>query len=174
MTTVNLPVPYLSQLDNLLDPYGSCNVTSVAMAMSFLGIVGDGNGQLEDQLNQWLKDQGLSRHSPVDMDLLFQWKKVPSEFTFKANWDQVRSHLDAGKPCIVHGYFTDFGHIIVIRGYCTDDQGNVSAWLVNDPYGEWFADGYRTDLTGEALWYSHAMMDRLCRDEEGIWIHFVG
>lgn len=175
MTEVNLPVPYYSQLDNELDPYGSCNVTSVAMCMAFLGIVGDGSPrQLEDQLNQWLKDNGLSRHSPVDMDQLFVWKKIPNKFTFMASWANVRKHLDSGKPCIVHGYFTSSGHIIVIRGYKTDYDGKVTHWLVNDPYGEWFASGYRTDLTGEALWYSDRMMKDTCGDDVDLWVHFVG
>lgn len=174
MKTVNLPVPYFSQLDNQLNPYGSCNVTSVAMTMAYLGIVGDGNGQLEDQLNQWLKDRGLSRHDPLELDQLFQWKKVPNRFTFTGTWDEVQAHLDAGKPVIVHGYFTSFGHIIVIRGYRTDSEGRVVSWIVNDPYGEWFESGYRTDMPGEGLEYSHGLMDKVCRCEDGIWVHFVG
>ncbi len=34
---VKLNVPYLSQLDNINNPHGSCNVTCVAMCLSFFG-----------------------------------------------------------------------------------------------------------------------------------------
>ncbi|HLO51488.1 MAG TPA: C39 family peptidase, partial [Kamptonema sp.] len=51
----NLNVPYLSQLDNENNPYGSCNVTCVAMCLGFLGhplVDPVTNQQLEDELYQ--------------------------------------------------------------------------------------------------------------------------
>lgn len=38
MARINLEVPYLTQLDNLYEPLGTCNTTSVAMIMKYYGI----------------------------------------------------------------------------------------------------------------------------------------
>ncbi len=170
---VNLAVPYLSQLDNQKNPYGSCNATSVAMCLRFLapdrnfGIRAD--KQLEDGLQDLLEANGKSRHDPYDLAWLFKHLMVKDDFQPDAKWGDVKKWLDSGKPCIVHGYFTSSGHIIVIRGY-TDD-GN---WIVNDPYGEWFSDGYQTDLSGEGLVYSDHIMKKCCGHDGDLWIHFVG
>ena len=48
---VNLPVPYLSQLDNRYRPSGTCNVTSVAMCLMYFNIKPETKEpQLEDEL----------------------------------------------------------------------------------------------------------------------------
>lgn len=171
----NLAVPYLSQLDNEQNPYGSCNVTSVAMCMKFLAPdrnFGCPPGvQLEDFLQDVLDSHGKSRHSPYDLEWLLTYFGIPDTFSPIANWAAAKKWLDDGNPLIVHGYFTQSGHIIVIRGY--DEKGD---WIVNDPAGEWFSDGYRygEDLTGENLVYSDRMMQNCCGVNGDLWLHFVG
>lgn len=160
--------PYLSQLDNKIAPYGTCNVTSVAMCLSYLGIVGNGNGQLEDQLSQMCFDNGLDRHSPLDLKELIRLKGKQDTFKPDAIWNDAKMWLLSGKPIIAHGYFTRSGHIVAICGF------NKDGWIVNDPYGEWFSDGYRTDRSGKELTYSYEMMRRLCGDDGDLWLHFVG
>lgn len=170
----NLKVPYLSQLDNSLNPFGSCNVTSVAMVLAYYGFKGTGQGQFEDQLNRWLVARGLSRHSPQDLKRLIMeytkgtFKPLDDDFRAYAKWEDAKKHLDAGHPLISHGYYTRSGHIIVIRGY--DDRG----FFVNDPYGEYFKHGYDTSASGENLHYSYEMMNRVCVDPDGSnWLHFI-
>lgn len=166
---VSLNVPYLSQLDNENNPTGSCNVTSVAMCLGFYGHpLKNGNGvQLEDELYEYCENTGLSRHNPHDLVKLFYVKGCADKFSDRADWKDVKAHLSKGKPVIVHGWFTHFGHIIVIKGY------NSAGWLVNDPYGEWFGDGYNTNVSGEGLIYSYSMMSRLCSDDGQLWIHYT-
>lgn len=177
---VNLHVPCQSQLDNRLNPYGSCNVTSVAMVLQFFGFKGTGDGQLEDQLYQWMQVRGLSRHSPQDLAYLIETYTKDTHKPLKdrlvthwggngkQSWEAVKKHLNAGFPVICHGYFTRFGHIVVIRGY--NDKG----FVINDPYGEWFTNGYDTSASGCNLTYSYGLMDRLCRTEDGQnWLHFI-
>ena len=170
MTGIQLAVPYLSQHDNELYPGGTCNVTSIAMCMVFFGepSINQDGLQLEDQLTQYCLDNGLSRHSPGDLEVLAQQYGYRPQFSATATWEQVKIHLDSGKPCVVHGYFTASGHIIVIIGY------SEKGWIVNDPWGEWCSDGYDTIVSGEALNYSHQMMSHLCGpDDDGqLWIHF--
>jgi len=170
---VNLLVPYLAQLDNEQNPYGSCNVTSVAMCMKYLA-PGRNFGcppgmQLEDFLQNVLESHGKSRHSPYDLEWLLKHFGVPDTFSPVAKWGDAKGWLEGGNPLIVHGYFTQSGHIIVIRGY--NDNGDC---IVNDPYGEWFSSGYRTDLSGENLVYSDELMKRCCGPDGDLWLHFVG
>jgi hypothetical protein len=68
MNAVKLPVPYKSQLDNVVNPKGACNVTCVAMCLSFFGVEAIAkNVQLEDELYERMVRKGLDRHSPADL-----------------------------------------------------------------------------------------------------------
>lgn len=169
---INLKVNYFSQLDNRLNPFGSCNVTSFAMVLDYYHVPRNpaysGYSQFEDELYRFCEINNLNRHSPYDLRDLFNLYaagKAIDYFTFKASIEQCQESIEAGNPCIFHGYFTRFGHIIVVRGF--DDTG----FFVNDPYGEWFSTGYRTDLSGENLHYSYDLIKRLCIDSQ-FWVHF--
>jgi len=169
----DLAVPYLSQLDNSYNPYGSCNVTCVAMCLYYLGMPRREGTQLEDELYVKLESLGRSRHNPYDLKYLIEtYPGYKDVFRENGSFADIRSAIDAGHPTIVHGYFTSFGHIIVIRGY--DDTG----FLVNDPYGEWFSTGYDNSRSGERLHYSHDLIARTCSPESRsnpahIWLHTV-
>jgi len=71
------------------------------------------------------------------------------------------------KPIVVHGYFTNFGHIIVIRGF------NEKGFIVNDPYGEFWKDGYNTKASSAGLTYSYDLMKERCGIDGDLWIHFI-
>jgi Peptidase_C39 like family len=174
MNSKILSVPYFSQLDNANNPYGTCNLTSVAMCMAYFGIAGDGDGQLEDQLYRWVIAHGLSRHSPIDLAQVFKWKGIKDDFRSDAKWGDARAWIDRDKPLIAHGYFTRSGHIIVITGYDDSAYNGNGAWVVNDPYGEWYEHGYDTRVTGNGLKYSYTMMKDLCGFDGDLWLHFVG
>lgn len=171
-----LDVPYKSQTDNVNNPTGSCNVTSLAMCMEFLkpGITAKGQGQLEDELYQYALNKGLSRHSPYDLAKIMQDYGFRDRFTELASIAEIKAWLAEGKPAITHGYFTSFGHIIVLVGY--DETG----FLVHDPYGEWFASGYDRNVPGghnekgKFQHYSYTLIKNACIPEDGsFWVHFV-
>jgi uncharacterized protein YvpB len=166
--TKQLNVPYKSQLDNALNPSGACNVTAFAMVMTYLQIKGTtGVGQLEDELYQYMENNGLSRWDPDDLVTMAQNYGVVDDFTRRGSLSDIRRAIAEGRPCIIHGYFTSFGHIIVVRGY--DQYG----FFVNDPYGEWTSAGYRNDLSGQNLHYSNALIQSKCspEGEDYIWLH---
>ena len=163
-----LNVPYKSQLDNALNPTGACNVTTFAMVMAYFQIKGrTGVGQLEDELYRYMERNGLSRWEPDDLATMGRAYGLKVDFTTRGKLADIRKAIAEGRPCIIHGYFTSFGHIIVVRGY--DQNG----FYVNDPYGEWFASGYRNDLSGENLHYSNALIQSKCSPEgtDYIWLH---
>jgi uncharacterized protein YvpB len=164
---VKLNVPFKSQLDNRLNPTGACNVTSIAMCLAYLGMEPQGTDQLEDELFQHMERKGLNRHSPEDLARVVRDYDKKDDFTVWGTFERCRNHIAAGNPCVIHGYFTSFGHIIVLVGY--DDKG----FIVHDPYGEWFSSGYRTDLSGEFLHYSYGLIQRTCIPDGQFWVHYV-
>ncbi|UBF29168.1 C39 family peptidase [Kovacikia minuta CCNUW1] len=166
--TKRLNVPYKSQLDNALNPTGACNVTTFAMVMTYFQIRGTtGVGQLEDELYQYMENNGLSRWDPDDLATMSRNYGLVNDFTKRGSLSDIRKAIAEGRPCIIHGYFTTFGHIIVVRGY--DQYG----FFVNDPYGEWTSSGYRNDLSGQNLHYSNALIQTKCspEGEDFIWLH---
>ncbi len=166
--TIDLKIPYRSQLDNEENPTGSCNVTSLAMAMDFVGIPRkSADGQYEDELYRFAEANGLSRHDPNDLARIVNLYGGHDNFRQDASIDDVKAWLAAGKPIVIHGYFTSFGHVIVLRGYDAD------GFIVNDPYGEWSASGYSTNVSGEGLHYSYDMIKRLCIPDGSFWVHFI-
>ncbi len=74
---------------------------------------------------------------------------------------------------MIHGYFTDFGHIVVLAGY--DEHG----FLVHDPYGEWYSwgydpnDGTEFDTKGKYIHYSYGLIQRLCLPDHNLWLHLI-
>ncbi len=165
---LNLPIPYHSQLDNDYNPTGSCNVTSLAMCLSYLGLKSkDANEQLEDEFYRYCLDKGYSRHDPYDLARVVRDYGYKDDFQADAKWEDVKAWLIKRNPIVVHGYFTSFGHIVVIRGF------NKHGWIVNDPYGEWFDWGYDTNSSGESLTYSYSMMKRICGNNGDLWIHYI-
>jgi len=164
-------VPLFGQLDNLTDPYDTCNMTSLAMVLSFYGLKGNGRGQLEDQLSTYQKAKRLNRGSPSDIELIanvYGAKLSPSVvgvFNPHATLQDIRDSIDNGNPVIVHGYFTRVGHIVVLVGY------SATHVHLHDPYGEWFSTGYKTNNTGSGYDLTIATFNRLC-DENGVWAHF--
>lgn len=180
-----LRVPYVSQHTSRYNPHGSCNVASVAMCLLYFGIMPSRrNYPLIDELYSFMEwHTPYSRHNPYDLASVINSagapntsypgvrpnngkKGVVSRFTPNGCLEDLKRHISQGNPCIIHGYFTPFGHIIVVVGY--DENGLI----VHDPYGEWFSSGYRTDLTGENLHYSYNLIRNTCIDHE-FWVHYV-
>lgn len=150
LEAINLNIPYLSQRDNVNRPMGTCNLTCVAMCLAYFGVVRKTQiGQLEDELFNLVERKGWDRHLHSDLARVFQEYGVKDIFNTETTYDQIKQHLIKGNPVIISGRFTKSGHIILVRGF--DRHG----FFVNDPYGEWFASGYKNQ-PGRNLHYSYS------------------
>jgi hypothetical protein len=143
------------------------------MCLYYLGLPLRTGTQLEDELYRKMEKLGKDRHNPYDLQFLIgTYPGFKDIFRANGTFRDIQTSIDAGNPVIVHGYFTNAGHIIVIRGY--DDKG----FFVNDPYGEWFSSGYDNNRSGERLHYSYNLIARTCSEESvdnprHIWYHTV-
>jgi uncharacterized protein YvpB len=171
---VRLEVPYKSQLDNEENPTGSCNVTSIAMCLAYLGAKRrQSSGQFEDELYNYTNERNLSRHDPNDLASVVKAYGCCDDFRTNATIEQVQDWLMEGKPAVIHGYFTSFGHIIALVGF--DETG----FLVHDPYGEWTTSGYDCNVPGTCnekgkyMHYSYGMIQSLCIPDGSFWVHFL-
>jgi uncharacterized protein YvpB len=167
-----LDIAYKSQTDNVNNPSGSCNVTSSAICLEYWGIKGSGSGQLEDELYKWLESEGLSRHDPNHLKIAIEYYGCQDHFTTRATIPEIKKAIDGGTPVIVHGYFTTFGHIIVLIGY--NDKG----FICHDPWGEWTSSGYDRNnasnpIKGKGILYTYGLIERTCLPDGGCWAHFV-
>lgn len=163
-----LNVPYHNQLNNSENPRGACNVTCFAMVMNYFKIKKRTSAlQLEDELYRYMENQGLSRHEPDDLSTMGKSYGLSNDLTLRGSLYDMKKSISEGKPCIIHGYFTSFGHIITVIGY--DNNG----FIVNDPFGEWTSDGYIEGPYGGALHYSNSLIQSKCSPEGSnyVWLH---
>jgi len=167
---VNLDVPYLSQLKNKHCPTTSCLATSTAMCAKFLGVKAKPHERLADEFYLELVNKIGDRFAHDNIVKLLAIYGVSDVFKIDATWQEVKEHLIDGLPIIYSGHLTHSGHCIVIKGFEGDK------YRVNDPYGEFFYSGYRTDLTGHNLLYSQKLLSTksMTGDLNITWAHFVG
>jgi hypothetical protein len=144
-----------SQRNNELKPLESCNVTSMSMALDYLGysFPAGPHRQPEDNLRAFMEAKGLE---PTIHDQLSkgvnEWmgKKVTSFSTYVPVATLI-SEIVAGRPAVLSGTFpgypnpakTPLGHIVCLVGFeWVDNNYNEipSAAIVDDPYGNTLAN----------------------------------
>jgi hypothetical protein len=157
---INHNVPYFSQEDNEIAPWRTCGATSSAMCLKYFKVPDLGSfPQYEDDVKERFDKLGLDHGDPDGIRMLLEGLGLRDDLTLNGSLSDITRSLDSGKICILHGYWTASGHILVIRGY--NKNGN---FFVNDPAGEWFYDGYRKnssfspDNKGENKLYSRRLI----------------
>lgn len=162
-----LDVPYYHQLLNENEPYGTCGISSAAMVLGYWS-----HKVTPDELYaKYGKAAGQSPTGLVDLliaELNENGHPDPLFFNnYHGDFEDIKNFVKVGIPVIVHGRFTESGHIIVITGY--DDSG----FFVNDPFGEWWEDGYDTSVSAKSMHYSYKLMHRMLGNDGDIWYTII-
>jgi hypothetical protein len=123
---VDLDVPYFYQYDNLHEPGSTCGITSTAMALNWWL---PGHTTPDQLYGAYGKAQA---QSPSGIAAIYRAEGLNASYTTTGTRSEIIAHLDAGRPVVVHGWWTGSGHITVIVGYDDDN------WIVNDPAGDWY------------------------------------
>ena len=178
VSTVSVPyvqnVPYFYQYYNTMNPDGSCQNTSLAMALKYYGAP-----VTPDQLSY---RYGVGAAAAGGLTTIRDnFNSEASRFGIRmrdrtyANGSvaQLRQLAASGKPVIVQGYFTNFGHVVVVIGY---DGTN---YYVHDPAGLWnqqlspyASHSGRTSTNGMTVRYGKAVFEAAATGSDGyIWLH---
>jgi hypothetical protein len=164
-------VPYFYQYNNSINPGGSCQNTSIAMLIKFYG----GTTEYPDAISSYY---GTSQAQTVSgLETVFNSEAQYFGLTVRdightdGTFADIQSLLAAGKPVIVHGYFTDYGHVMVITGF------TGSSYICNDPAGRWSQQyGYGgycqcNSTEGKDIYYSKSAFEDAIGPNGTIWYH---
>ena len=167
-------VPYFFQYSNMLHPGSSCQNTSVAMVLSHLGW----QGVPDDITSSWGKDYAQSPHNLSNM---FNTIAIAEDLSGRlvtntnGSLDEFRNLAATGSVLIVHGYFTGYGHVLVVTDY------DGTHYTANDPAGVWrgtFKGGYeRSGATdGNSVRYNKDSFEAAIGTSDGysslpLWYH---
>jgi hypothetical protein len=168
-------VPYFYQYDNDLYPGSTCQNTSIAMVLAWLGW----KGEPDDITASWGKDWA---QDPAGLAEVFnayaESMGIPERLHPVTNGTiaGMKALLDQGRPVIVHGYFTAYGHVMVTLGYTAGE------YIVNDPAGKWsqvFKGGYpyaSSSTAGDHIHYGAAAFEAAVATSDGssflpLWYH---
>ena len=171
------PIPYFYQYANTYNPGGSCQNTSVAMVLRHYGWNGS-----PDQISHRF---GTSyAQSPANLAQMFntlaQEAGLSVRLTARTSGSiaGLRALLASGKPTIIHGYFTGYGHVLVALGY------DGSHYTVNDPAGRWaqawkggYPFGWNANI-GKGIRYGRAAFEQAVATSDGstplpLWYHEI-
>jgi hypothetical protein len=116
------------------------------------------------------------------------------KFLIDGSLNDAKKALDEGCAVITHGWFTPWGHVIVLIGYDADPVTLSYRFIVHDPWAEYnFPQGDHEDSkSGESVRYSsygiyatcvasadyaHARdlytQKRLKSNEQNAWLHII-
>ena len=162
-------VPYFNQYNNENYGWATCQNTSIAMVLSYF----ERYMHPDTIFDIWGKDYA---QTPSGLNAVYRSYALNSEiYTYtNASPESLRSALQEGFIAIVHGYFTSYGHVIVVRGY------DGEYYYVNDPAGKWdgcFKCGYHGSYNGVTK-YSKSEFENAVFTLNGTnyvpgWIHLI-
>lgn len=166
-------VPYFYQYNNTINPGGSCQNTSIAMVIKYYG----GIAVTPDDISSYYGTSQAQTPSGLkqvfDSEAAYFGLSVRDVPHTNGTFSEIHALLAAGKPVIVHGYFTSYGHVLVITGY------NGSVYTCNDPAGKWSQiyqyGGYsQTNSTeGHGVTYSKSAFEDAIGPDGTIWYHEI-
>jgi uncharacterized protein YvpB len=162
-------IPYYNQYDNINYGWATCQNTSIAMVLSYYEI----RIHPDTIFGKWGKDIA---QSPSGLNLVYSDYSSNSTIRTYTNAtpEKLIDFLNRGFTVIVHGYFTQYGHVLVVKSF----DGNF--YYVNDPAGQWkgcFKCGYSTSYDGVTR-YSKEAFENAVFTSDGYsylpgWIHII-
>lgn len=164
-------VPYFFQYYNRINPGGSCQNTSIAMILKYYGA-----NVTPDKISGYYgtsyaqTPEGFA--SVFNSEAAYFGLSVRDHASRYGRIADIKREIDAGRPVVVHGYFTSYGHVLVVVGY--DDQ----YYYCNDPAGKWsevYKGGYVSygPTDGKYVKYRKNAFEDAVAPDGYVWIHRI-
>ena len=166
-------VPYFYQYNNSINPGGSCQNTSIAMLLKYYGATAITPDNIS---NSWGTSQAqtVSGFNTVcNSEAQDYGLSETCISTTSGSFAALNSLLAQGIPVAVHGYFTSYGHVMVVLAY------TGSEYICNDPAGEWSQQygngGYSTVNATEGIQvhYSSSAFLNAIGPDNTLWYHYI-
>jgi hypothetical protein len=207
MKRINISKPnqYYSQINNTHYPHSACNVTSLTESLDITDqlfdypkdiqpedflmnyLRSDESYKLMDEKFPWARKNG---YEPNEVHGMLQWavnKLVGKDVDeFSTEWTLKRLLFEVlnFNPVSVSGWFTDYGHIVVLVGFETEQQNifeikyeeeldinKVKKIIIDDPYGDYFTE-YES-IHGNDIKFEKENFIKLVERKSGIWGHLI-
>lgn len=144
-----------SQRNNFIKPLSSCNVTSMVMALSYMGFAfppGE-NQQPEDNLRAFMEANGKNPENHYELsEYTNRWMGLEiTKFSTARKISGILAELLAGRPVVISGTFPGcptkkekpLGHIVCMVGAAWKGEswiGPPNTIIWDDPYGNTLKD----------------------------------
>jgi hypothetical protein len=161
-------LPYFAQINNSLNPYGTCQNTCLAMVLRYYGW----KGVPDDITRVW---GSKIAQTPEGGARVFNAYAQNLGLAIEARglripYAQFRTLLAKGHPMIVHGYFTA-GHVLIANS-CND-----TTYDCHDPAGRWNQiprGSYDYKVSGRNQKYRVKPFDEAISPDGNVWcVEFV-
>lgn len=162
-------LPYYNQYENKYYGSSTCQNTSISMVLSYF----EEKIYPDTIFEAWGKDIA---QSPSGLNQVYSHyaRKSKIQTNINASPSDLKNALLKGEIVIVHGYFTDYGHVLVVRGFDGDK------YFVNDPAGKWsecFKCGYAGSRNGITSYSKKAFENAVFTSDGSTylpgWIHTI-
>jgi|GEM_PF-5147513 len=165
-------VPYFYQYNNANNPGGSCQNTSIAMMLKFNGASGLTPDQISNQYGTSQAQSVSGFNSVCNSVAQDNGMGAYCVSTSNGSFQGLRNILASGKPVAVHGYFTSYGHVMIVTGY------TGTHYICNDPAGQWSQQyGYGgycqcNSTEGNQIQYTKAAFEDAIGPDNTLWYHY--
>lgn len=124
-------MPYFHQYSNRINPGGSCQNTCIAMVLKHYGAADITPDKISAKWGTFIAQTTTGLESIFNEEAALRGLRVRDRSTEDGTLAELHASLDAGRPVIVHGGFSEVGHLLVLVGY--DER----YYYVLDPASKW-------------------------------------
>ena len=158
-------VPYYSQYDNIYEPEATCGLTSAAMVLSYFKARKISPDTLYQQYG---KAKGST---PEGQTAIYNDYGLYAKSTRTGSRASIINELKHNRIVVIHGWFTESGHIMPLIGNASD------GFIANDPAGVWKKCprcGYTSNTLGAGVKYLSAELNSAVLSYDGdIWYSVI-
>ena len=124
-------MPYFHQYSNRLNPSGSCQNTCIAIVLKYYGADDITPDKISAKWGTYIAQTTGGLEKIFNAEAALRGLPVRDLAANAGTLRELHGLLDAGRPVIVHGGFSEVGHLMVLVGY--DER----YYYAMDPASKW-------------------------------------